>query len=184
MSIVTKTGDTGMTGVYGSPRVSKADPRIEAYGTVDELNAVLGVVLAELDLPTIIRKQLTATQNALFIVGSDLATPDASIAVPRVLPEHTAAVERWVIPLESSLPPQKKFLLPSGSRIGALLHQARSVCRRAERCVVFLSEKESINKEVQMYLNRLSDYLFLAARSANIANGCQETEVDYEGWDA
>ncbi|OGJ59833.1 ATP:cob(I)alamin adenosyltransferase [Candidatus Peribacteria bacterium RIFCSPHIGHO2_01_FULL_55_13] len=184
MSIVTKTGDTGMTGLYGSGRVSKAAPRIEAYGTVDELNAVLGVVLAELDLPIIIRGQITAAQNALFIVGSDLATPDASIQVPRVLPEHTAAVERWVVALETTLPPQKKFLLPSGSRTGALLHQARSICRRAERCVVFLAEKEGINKEVQMYLNRLSDYLFLAARSANVSNGCPETEVDYSGWDA
>ncbi|OGJ63590.1 ATP:cob(I)alamin adenosyltransferase [Candidatus Peribacteria bacterium RIFCSPHIGHO2_02_FULL_53_20] len=184
MSIVTKTGDTGMTGLYGSGRVSKAHPRIEAYGTVDELNTVLGVVLAELDLPMVIRGQLTAAQNALFIVGSDLATPDASIAVPRVLPEHTAAVERWITALEKSLPPQRKFLLPSGSRTGALLHQARSVCRRAERCVVLLSEKEGINTEVQMYLNRLSDYLFLAARSANISHGCPETEVDYEGWDA
>lgn len=184
MSIVTKTGDTGMTGVYGSKRISKADPRIEAYGTVDELNAVLGVVLAELDLPLIIRGQITAAQNALFIVGSDLATPDTSIAVPRVLPEHTVAIEKWIVALESSLPPQKKFLLPSGSKTGALLHQARSICRRAERCVVFLVEKEEINTEVQMYLNRLGDYLFLAARSANITHGCPETEVDYEGWDA
>jgi cob(I)alamin adenosyltransferase len=184
MSIVTKTGDTGTTGLYGSRRVLKADPRIDAYGTVDELNAVLGVVLAELDLPIAIRGQLTAAQNALFIVGSDLATPDVSIRVPRVLPEHTASVERWITTLESLLPPQRKFLLPSGSRTGALLHQARSVCRRAERCVVFLAEKEGINKEVQMYLNRLGDYLFLAARSANIALGCPETEVDYGGWDA
>ncbi|MEK7563697.1 MAG: cob(I)yrinic acid a,c-diamide adenosyltransferase [Patescibacteria group bacterium] len=183
MSIVTKTGDTGMTGLYGSRRVSKAAPRIEAYGTVDELNAVLGVVLAELDLPITIRGQLTAVQNALFIVGSDLATPDVSIQVPRVLPEHTAAVEHWVVALETTLPPQKKFLLPSGSRVGALLHQARSICRRAERCVVFLAEKEEINNEVQMYLNRLGDYLFLAARSANITSGCPETEVDYSGWD-
>lgn len=183
MSIVTKTGDTGVTGLYGSGRVSKADPRIEAYGTIDELNAVIGIALAELDLPIAIRGQLTATQHALFIVGSDLATPDASVAVPRVLPEHTATVERWIAVLESSLPPQKKFLLPSGSRIGALLHQARSVCRRAERRVVCLSGQEGINKEVQMYLNRLGDYLFLAARSANIINGCPETEADYGRWD-
>lgn len=184
MSIVTKTGDTGMTGLYGSRRVSKANARINAYGTVDELNAVLGVVLAEIDLPMVIRGQLTAAQNALFIVGSDLATSDSAVPVPRVLPEHTAAVERWITALESSLPPQRKFLLPSGSRTGALLHQARNVCRRAERCTVFLGEKESINKEVQMYLNRLGDYLFLAARSANITHGCPEMVVDYDGWDA
>lgn len=184
MSIVTKTGDTGMTGLYGAHRVSKTDPRIEAYGTVDELNAVLGVVLAEIDLPIVIRGQLTAAQHALFIVGSDLATPDSAVPVPRVRPEHTGAVERWIAAWETSLPPQRHFLLPNGSKAGALLHQARSICRRAERCVVSLAEKESISTEVQIYLNRLSDYLCLAARSANLSCGYLETEVDYNGWDA
>lgn len=178
MSIVTKTGDKGQTGLFGGKRVSKTNPRIHAYGTVDELNACLGVVLAEEDLPVKLHHQLLSTQRLLFVVGADLATPlESKAKIQRVLPAHTADLEEWIMALESSLPTLTRFILPSGSRIGALLHQARTVCRRAERWVVGLAESETINVQVQVYLNRLGDYLFLAAREANRHAGAQELEV-------
>lgn len=178
MSIVTKTGDKGQTGLFGGKRVSKTHPRIHAYGSVDELNACLGVVLAEESLPVELHHQLLSTQRLLFVVGADLATPlESKAKIQRVLPTHIADVEEWIAAIESCLPTLTRFILPSGSRIGALLHQARTVCRRAERWVVGLGESETINVQVQVYLNRLGDYLFLVAREANRHAGAKEQEV-------
>lgn len=188
MSIVTKTGDKGQTGLFGGKRIAKNAVRIHAYGTVDELNAVLGVILAEEDLHEDLRTQLLETQRLLFRVGGDLATPHFTLGATRGRPnletkftrvesDHILQLEHWINDLEGNLPVLKRFILPSGSRLGSLLHFARTVCRRAERWVVDLGSQEQVNPNVQIYLNRLSDYLFLAARKANREQGATEIEV-------
>jgi cob(I)alamin adenosyltransferase len=180
MSIVTKTGDGGMTGLYGGPRVSKASARLHAYGTVDELNAVLGVVLTEKGMTPELTNHLREVQRVLFRVGADLATPvDKDVPVPRVEPRHVETLDTWIKTVEPALPVMKKFILPSGSRAGSFLHLARTVCRRAERHVVELMHQEPINNQVLVYLNRLSDALFLAARQVNLHLGEEETPVEY-----
>jgi cob(I)alamin adenosyltransferase len=180
MSIVTKTGDRGETALFGGKRVQKDDLRIETYGTVDELNAVLGLVLAEPDLPHPARIQLTAIQHLLFRLGGDLATPhDVASKQERMSVDHVGELEMAVQELERSLPPQKAFLLPGGCRVSALLHLARTVCRRAERQAAALKRKEPLNENAFVFLNRLSDYLFLLARRMNIDMGGEDTEVQY-----
>lgn len=172
MKIYTKTGDTGETGLFGGGRVPKDNSRVEAYGTVDELNAVLGVALTEVDEEDV-RGLLIEVQRQLFDVGADLATPlehDVSGTkrpVPRVKPEQTTALEQAIDRFETALPPLTQFILPGGSAAGARLHVARCLCRRAERRVVSLSREQSINPEVLPYLNRLSDLLFILARVVN-----------------
>ncbi len=180
MSIVTKGGDTGETGLFGGKRVSKDSARIEVYGTVDELNAVIGMVLAEEELQGKARTQLTALQHLLFRLGGDLATPlELDAKRDRVLGEHVAEIELAIQGLEDSLPPQTAFVLPGGCRVSALLHLARTVCRRAERLVVRLRRDEPINDQVLICLNRLSDYLFLLARRMNHDLSDGDTEVRY-----
>lgn len=177
-SVSTKTGDNGTTMLFGGKRVPKSSLRLHAYGTVDELNACLGLILAEESLSKELWSQIIRTQRVLFLVGADLATPLESAAkVERISAHEADEVEKWVHHLEDALPQQTSFILPSGSRLGALFHLARTVCRRAERWVVGLSEVESINIEVQRYLNRLSDYLFVASRMANKQAGVEETAV-------
>lgn len=166
MSIVTKTGDNGTTGLLGGTRISKASPRLHAYGTVDELNAILGLVLAEENLPEPLERQIGSLQHTLFRLGSDLSAP-ASLSLRRMETEDVVLLEEWITSLENSLPPLQNFIVPGGCRTAALLHHARTVCRRAERWVVTLAEEEPVNPHAQIYLNRLSDYLFLAARRAN-----------------
>ncbi|MBU0458722.1 cob(I)yrinic acid a,c-diamide adenosyltransferase [Patescibacteria group bacterium] len=185
MPITTRTGDGGFSRLLTGERVSKGDLRLEAYGTVDELNAVLGVVLAEIDQGSAaevheppLRSNILETQRLLFLLGSDLATPqNANVQIKRVSHEDISKIEEWITELEQTLPELKRFILPSGSRLGSLLHQARTVCRRAERCSVRLSEKEEINNHIQVFLNRLSDYLFLAARQVNRELGGREIEI-------
>ena len=177
-SIVTRTGDKGETGLFGGHRISKASSRLHAYGTVDELNAVIGVVLAEDGLPAEIAEHLLDVQRLLFRVGADLATPEESSAsTKRITMDDVHQVEHWIASLEQVLPALQHFILPSGSRMGALLHQARTVCRRAERWVVDLRLEETGHSEAQIFLNRLSDYLFLGAREVNRRNGSEEVEV-------
>lgn len=177
-SVTTKTGDKGLTGLFGGQRVSKASERLHAYGTVDELNAVLGVTRSELDLPHERRSELAIIQRRLFTVGADLATPlESKAVVPRVGTADVDLLESWVHIIEAQLPIQTKFLMPAGSRAGSLLHLARTVCRRAERHVVGLAQSEAVNDSVQIYLNRLSDYLFVAARWVNRHVGAKEEEV-------
>ncbi|MDB4978200.1 MAG: putative ATP:cob(I)alamin adenosyltransferase [Candidatus Peribacteria bacterium] len=178
MSIVTRTGDKGQTGLFGGERVPKSSIRIAAYGTTDELNAILGVALAENSLPEKMVDQLLHVQRLLFKVGADLATPKLDQPnIRRIDDKDIQELEQWIHSLEELLPVLTRFILPSGSKVGALLHHARTVCRRAERHVVTLMEQESINTKVQIYLNRLSDYLFLAARMANKHAGAREVEV-------
>lgn len=179
-SIVTKTGDKGTTGLYGGARLSKDHPRICAYGDVDELNAVLGVVLASAHLSVTARTQLTEIQHLLFRIGGDLATPlDKESKQERVGSEHIACIEEWITQIEHRLEPQRAFILPGGTSAGAHLHLARTVCRRAERSVVTLQKIEQVNPDVGILLNRLSDYFFLLARMANAEAGVPDTEVQY-----
>lgn len=176
-SLSTRAGDTGSTGLLGGKRISKASDRLHAYGTVDELNAILGMILAERTLPALITDDLTSIQNTLFCIGSDLATPfDGEVQVDRLQPEAVQYLEERGAVLESQLPPLTKFILPGGSKAGALFHLARTVCRRAERWTVALSGFEQVNEHVVAYLNRLSDYLFLAARITNKHAGEKEQE--------
>lgn len=168
MKIYTKTGDKGETGLFGGQRVSKDALRIEAYGAVDELNSVLGIVRA-LRPKKKIDTVLQQIQSDLFVLGADLATPMTKnqSTIPRIQSSHTVALEKIIDTLEASLQPLKAFILPSGTPIASYLHFARTVCRRAERQVVRLSRSENIGSEVIVYLNRLSDLLFVLARYAN-----------------
>jgi cob(I)alamin adenosyltransferase len=167
MKIYTKTGDTGETGLFAGPRVSKDDPRIEAYGTVDELNAAIGLARAE-RLPLEVEQTLERVQSELFSVGAELATPDpAAHGVQLTTDAMITALERAIDNLEAGVPPLKHFILPAGTRAAALMHVARGVCRRAERRVVTLSQTTAIAPAIVRYLNRLGDYLFVAARFIN-----------------
>ncbi|MBI1934781.1 cob(I)yrinic acid a,c-diamide adenosyltransferase [Candidatus Peregrinibacteria bacterium] len=177
-SIVTKTGDSGTTGLLGGSRVSKASPRLHAYGTVDELNAILGLVLTEKDLPPAIRTHLNSLQHILFRLGADLATA-ASLPTKHIDAEDIALLDKWIAAIECPLPPLQYFIVPGGCRAASLLHLARTVCRRAERWAIALAEKETVNPQTHIFLNRLSDHLFLAARTVNSAKGEQERRIDY-----
>ncbi len=180
MSIVTKTGDKGQTGMFGGRRVFKDDVRIHTYGSVDELNAGIGIVLADSELPVEMSKQLLHLQHILFKVGGDLATPmDMTSKQERISPKHVQELEQWINTLETELTPLTTFILPGGTKTAADLHLARTVCRRAERWSVSLSKTETINTEVVVFLNRLSDYLFLMARKANVEAGRGDVVVEY-----
>ena len=175
MKIYTKTGDTGETGLYGGTRVAKDAMRVEACGTVDELNACIGFVRSQIQ-DREIDTTLHRIQNELFDIGADLATLEthpkaASLRIPPTLtPELEGEIDRF----EAQLPPLKNFILPGGSPCGAAVHLARTVCRRAERCVVTLAKAETVNPEVLIYLNRLSDLLFVLARTVNHRSGESE----------
>lgn len=183
MSIVTKTGDAGETGLFGGARVSKDSVRIEAVGTVDELNASLGLVLAEQEIPKDIALSLQRVQHLLFQAGADLATPlSKGLSVPRITPQHIQLLDEQVAVYEKRLLALQWFILPSGSRVGAHLHLARTICRRAERTVVHLkkSEPEETNSNAIAFLNRFGDLLFLLARAANTEAQREEIRVEYE----
>lgn len=175
MKIYTKTGDAGETGLFGGPRVRKDDLRIESYGTVDELNAFLGLARCE-ELPAEIDATLERVQNELFGVGAELATPDPARHDLAIIQEtHVAALEQAIDTLDARLPRLKQFILSGGSRGAALLHVSRSVCRRAERQVVKLAATgQDVAPRLIAYLNRLSDYLFVAARAVNCLAGVRE----------
>lgn len=169
MKIYTKTGDTGQTGLFGGPRVRKDDARVEAYGEVDELNAAIGAVRALVEEPEIDR-ELARVQEELFCVGAELATPAearARSAIPPVDPGWAERLERAMDGWDGELSPLTRFVIPGGTRTAAALHVARATCRRAERRVVALSGSVPVAPAVLVYLNRLSDLLFVAARLAN-----------------
>jgi cob(I)alamin adenosyltransferase len=176
MKIYTRTGDDGTTGLIGNVRVGKDDLRIEAYGTVDELNACLGVVLSH--LPTEAessRGWLNQIQSDLFVIGTILATPTGA-AAKAVLPiERTSDLEETIDRMESELKPLKNFILPQGMPIAAFSHLARAVGRRAERRIVELQGSEPVDAAVIPYLNRLADWLFVFARWSNLKAGGTET---------
>jgi cob(I)alamin adenosyltransferase len=178
MKIYTKTGDAGETSLFDNSRVSKADPRVDAYGEVDEVNAVLGAALSH-GVDDDIAAVLTTVQKDLFAVGARLADPSSRIAErvtkAAVTTEQIERLETTIDRLETELPPLRRFILPGGSSAGALLHLARTVCRRAERRVVALGT-DSVELGVIIYLNRLSDLLFVMARAVNHRAGIPETE--------
>lgn len=173
--IYTKTGDNGTTGLFGGERIRKDHIRIEAYGTVDELNAVLGIVLASDDaLLSGLREELTDISALLFTLGADLATPldpPPLYAIPRIEEQHITWLETMIDAYDAVLEPLKNFILPGGTIGSAHLHHARTVCRRAERMAVSLAHTEDIGDHAVKFLNRLSDYLFTAARYANHSAG-------------
>ncbi len=171
MKIYTRTGDEGETGLWGGLRVPKDAPRVQAYGTVDECNAAIGVARAA-GVDTDLDALLARVQNDLFVVGADLATPgEASSVIPRIGEEAVQALEQAIDEMEAQLEPLRQFILPGGAPSAAYLHLARTICRRAERWVVALNRSEPVNPQIAIYLNRLSDLLFVAARRANASAG-------------
>jgi cob(I)alamin adenosyltransferase len=179
MKIYTRTGDKGKTGLFGGQRVAKSALRLHAYGTLDELNACLGIIASDQYLPDPLPKQIETIQSLLFQVGADLATPlESSAKILRMTESPAQEMEDWIDALELSLSPLTRFILPGGCRAGAELHFARTVCRRAERLIVELDETEAITKAVIVIVNRLSDYLFVAARYANKKSGAEEKGVE------
>jgi len=171
--VVTKTGDKGQTALAGGRRVSKASARVQAYGDVDELNSLIGVARA-FPIDARLGEMLEQVQHQLFVVGADLATP-ADIPGTRVETVEIAALEAYLEELLEDLDPLKEFVLPGGGPAGAFLQLARAVARRAERSAVALQEVEPVGAEVIIYLNRLSDFLFVLARAANHRAGAAET---------
>jgi cob(I)alamin adenosyltransferase len=171
--IYTRGGDAGETSLGDGTRVSKLDERIEAFGTVDELNALVGVVLAG-ECPDQIRETLERVQNELFDLGADLSVPLAREGRLRVADSQVEALERECDRFNEGLPELRSFVLPGGGSAAALLHVARTVCRRAEREALRASHAHDLNPAALRYLNRLSDLLFILARSANSADGRDE----------
>jgi cob(I)alamin adenosyltransferase len=162
----TGTGDKGETGLYGGTRVGKENPRVEAYGAVDELNSQIGVARA-LIKDKKLSETLKQVQEDLFVLGGDLASELVNAKIPRIGKLQLDRLEKVTDESNSALPRLRRFILPGGSLAGAELHVARAVCRRAERRIVALSKSESINPEVLPYINRLSSFLFVLAREMN-----------------
>ena len=177
MKIYTRTGDDGTTGLLGPGRVQKSDPRVEAYGSVDELNAALGVARS-LDAGGWLGGDLATIQGRLFSLGAELAAiaPAALAGLERIGDQDVATLERVIDRLEADLPPLKNFILPAGHVLAAELHLARTVCRRAERRLVSLAASTAVEPRLIHYLNRLADLLFVMARWCNQRAGVAEVE--------
>ncbi len=178
MKIYTKTGDQGETSLLGGERVSKTNLRIEAYGTVDELNAWVGVLRDSIDDQKAIHEQLIYIQDKLFTAGSRLAThPDnkRSFPLPEMTEEHIEMLEKAMDEMDAELPPMKNFVLPGGHAAVSHAHVCRTVCRRAERRVIALQQHEKTDEIIARYLNRLSDFFFVLSRFVALKNNVQET---------
>ena len=179
MKIYTKSGDSGETSLFGGQRVSKDNLRIETYGTIDELNAVLGLALTEISDEEL-ADVLVSLQNDLFVVGADLATPISNNGkdsyITRIDNSFSERLEKLIDKYSDILPELRAFILPGGSKGAAWLHLARTVCRRAERKVVTLSSNVEIGSALVVYLNRLSDLLFVLARQANAVKNSPDIE--------
>lgn len=178
MKIYTRRGDEGQTDLQNMDRVSKASPRIEAYGNVDEVNSLVGRVR-----PTgydDVDEWLAAVQNHLHIIQADFANPEPDDDDPVIRDEHVETIEAWIDTADEELEPLTAFILPGGGDAGARLHHARAVCRRAERrAVVLLEAEETVNETAVSYLNRLSDFLFVLARLVNSRDGVPEENPTY-----
>jgi cob(I)alamin adenosyltransferase len=173
MKIYTKTGDDGRTGLFGGERVLKNDAQVDAYGSIDETNALLGVARAA-GLSPQLDASLQRIQAQLFVLGAELATPASHrprLKLPLLSTADAEQLEREIDLLEADLPPLTSFVLPAGSPGAAALHHARTVCRRAERAVVGIRESAELRGELIIYLNRLSDLLFVMARHQNQSEG-------------
>ena len=176
MRIYTGTGDQGTTGLFGGDRVEKDDVRVEAYGAIDELNACIGVAAAHIE-PGQVTDELAAIQADLFRLGAELgcvAGKEDKLGLTLVAASDAKRLEALIDDVETRLPPLKTFVLPGGTKGAAFLHQARTVCRRAERRVIASRATRPVRNEVLVYLNRLSDLLFVLARDANVAAGQKE----------
>jgi len=173
MKIYTKTGDDGNTGLQGDFRIAKSHPRIIAYGTVDEANAVIGVVLSN-TLDDDIRQVLSKIQNELFLLGSDLSNQNLNDLKNRISLEMVNQLEEIIDKFELELSPITNFILPGGDIAGAQIHQVRTIVRRAETLVVKLSDKDEINSNCIKYLNRLSDLMFVIGRLINKRKGIED----------
>ena len=175
MKIYTKTGDDGSTSLFGGTRVQKNNIRINAYGTIDELNSVIGIAVSG-DINDEIKFELENIQNVLFQIGSELASPEnvKSNIIKRTSEEDVKNLETLIDKFDEKLPPLKNFILPGGNNSAAQLHYARTVCRRAERIIVELKEFELVSKNVLIYVNRLSDLLFVLARYQNLSRSTAE----------
>lgn len=175
--VVTKTGDKGTTALIGGERVSKGSLRVDAYGEVDELNSFLGLAASHLS-DTDCREILFELQHRLFTLGADLASPEG-VQVPRVDSEHVDRLEEIMEGLMDELPPLEEFILPGGGPGGATLHVARTVARRAERTAVALAAETEVNPQAVIFLNRMSDLLFVLARVAGRREGQPEVLADF-----
>jgi cob(I)alamin adenosyltransferase len=179
LKIYTKSGDSGHTGLIGGARVRKDDPRVAAYGDVDELNAVLGVVLAY-SADKQLNRLLQRVQRDLFALGAQLADPRARIGTRKAKaalePTLVRNLEKAIDAREAKMEPLRAFILPGGSALGSFLHLARAVCRRAERSIVTLTREEPMDPVILVYMNRLSDLLFVLARYENFRNGYTEQQ--------
>lgn len=179
MKIYTKTGDGGETSLGGGKRVSKGDLRVECYGTIDELNSMLGICRTNCgQRDQLLAKILHSLQTDLFALGSDLAFGSINKVggkdVPRITGEDVLKLEKWIDEIDGQIAPLSNFILPSGCALAAILHMSRAVCRRAERLVVKMAMSENVDKNITVYLNRLSDLLFVMARFANKTAGEEE----------
>lgn len=177
MKIYTKTGDKGETGLYGGERVAKDSLRVRVYGTVDEANAVIGMARAQLS-DAALDEGLAVIQSQLFYVGADLATPEDSAYRSNIVPvgeRDVATLEKHIDSLDNALEPLKNFILPGGHPAAASLHFGRTVVRRAERELAALARSEEVNPQIGVYLNRLSDLLFVMARVVNKNAGVSDT---------
>lgn len=179
MKIYTKTGDRGETGLFGGERVSKSNSRIDAYGTIDELNSVIGLALTEINSNEI-RSLLERIQNQLFVVGSDLATPvsekNDKLEITRTPEEYIKQAEKDIDFFNDQLDELRNFILPGGSKGAAYLHVCRTIARRAERKVVALNEQVKIGDNIIIFLNRLSDLLFVLSRFENKVSNFPDTK--------
>ena len=181
MKIYTRQGDKGVSGLFDGRRVPKCHPRLEAYGTLDELNSHIGLAIAHCRHPSL-QTQLLALQHQLLVLGSDLATPPGSAnesKVTRIQPRDATELEHQIDAATAQLPPLKRFILPGGSLAAAALHIARTVCRRAERQMVSLMQQtpaDPIGEQPLVFVNRLSDLLFVLARLANHLDGVDDIE--------
>ncbi len=174
MKIYTKTGDHGTTSLFGGRRVDKNSLRIEAYGCVDELNSFIGTIVAS-NPPADILKKLIRVQSELFVLGTDLATPvDVKVKIPRITKSFILRLEKEIDSFDKNLPSLKNFILPGGEETGSKFHLTRTVARRTERRIVELSLIEKINNNCLMYINRLSDWLFVLARYINSLEKVEE----------
>ncbi|MEP7234240.1 MAG: cob(I)yrinic acid a,c-diamide adenosyltransferase, partial [Ignavibacteriota bacterium] len=180
MKIYTKTGDDGTTGLFGAGRLRKDSPRIEAYGTVDELNSVVGIIGSQQGADNF-RELLEDIQRTLFVLGSDLATPlesKTTYQIPRIEESDVLKLENYIDLAEMNLAALEKFILPGGTALSGFFHLARTICRRAERRVITLAASEKLGDFDIQYLNRLSDLFFVLSRKANKLAGIPDIEWD------
>ena len=178
MPLYTRLGDSGETMLYGGEKISKSEPRIHAYGTLDELDALPGVIASDSECKEDLKTRVQKLQKKLFIAKSDFATPMSFGGdCLRISQEDVEEMEKEIDELESNVPKLTKFIIPGGSKVASYLHQARTVCRRAERWAVKFSEESEINYAALRYLNRFGDMLFALGRAVNMEEGVEEVEA-------